>query len=480
MGNTSAVEAREYDPFVDKETERGESKDQGIRFAVSGMQGRRETMEDQHLFATTIPICVRSKHPQLGWRGVSCWAGEESESATSSMTRDFLNDHSLFAVFDGHGGSFTSKYLKDNFLDVLSKRAEMRKYFSLPKENRSNAYGLQLLKKGLSRAFLQLDAQLLRHQQIRNANLQQDALVSAFNEKISSSTVQQNLIGIKSEGHALFEAHVGELTDAKPDRGRKKTRVCDPSSNERRGRGRSATRKGKTKRSRTRSRSTRARERSGSTALVLLVSPTHIVCANTGDSRAVLRRNGSTLPLSFDHKPSNVPERQRIVAADGHVQRRRVDGDLAVSRALGDFHFKVDPNLPVGAQKIVATPDVMVYRRDYEHDEFLLLACDGVWDVVDNAECSNRVQDYLIAGELDLGNICEEIVDGCFDMRSRDNMTLMIVTLPGAKLDDNNLPTTTNALWGERTTGKLRRSAADKQSREGKQKAPQDYYLCGS
>ena len=93
-------------------------------------------------------------------------------------------------------------------------------------------------------------------------------------------------------------------------------------------------------------------ERSGSTCIVALVTPSHIICANAGDSRAILQRGGKALPLSFDHKPNNAPEMERIQHANGFVKCKRVDGDLAVSRGLGDFTYKSNELLRVDQQKV--------------------------------------------------------------------------------------------------------------------------------
>ena len=81
-------------------------------------------------------------------------------------------------------------------------------------------------------------------------------------------------------------------------------------------------------------------DQSGSTSVMALLSPGHIVCANTGDSRAVLSRRGEAVALSHDHKPYNPGEKERIEAAGSHVKFNRVNGDLAVSRALGDYVYK--------------------------------------------------------------------------------------------------------------------------------------------
>ena len=81
----------------------------------------------------------------------------------------------------------------------------------------------------------------------------------------------------------------------------------------------------------------------GCTATCVLITPTHLICANAGDSRVVLGRSGGDeicLPLSEDHKPDNEKEKARIEAVGGFVEENRVNGSLALSRALGDFEYK--------------------------------------------------------------------------------------------------------------------------------------------
>ena len=81
-------------------------------------------------------------------------------------------------------------------------------------------------------------------------------------------------------------------------------------------------------------------DQSGSTSVMTLITPSHLICANTGDSRAVLCREGKAIELSHDHKPYNQGEKERIEAAGSTVKFNRVNGDLAVSRALGDYVYK--------------------------------------------------------------------------------------------------------------------------------------------
>lgn len=168
-------------------------------------------------------------------------------------------------------------------------------------------------------------------------------------------------------------------------------------------------------------------DKSGSTACSTVVTPKHILCINAGDSRAMYRTGGHTIQLSFDHKPHNAEERARIEAAGGYVSMKRVDGDLAVSRCLGDFHYKSSPELPPDLQKVTCIPDFVVVNRDLLCDEFILLACDGIWDVLSCWQCSDLIQTILDEGETDLGLVVEEVLDVCLEKQSKDNMTALLV-----------------------------------------------------
>ena len=131
----------------------------------------------------------------------------------------------------------------------------------------------------------------------------------------------------------------------------------------------------------------------GCTANVAIITKSHLICANAGDSRAVLCRKGKAVPLSRDHKPNDAGERERITAAGGFVSQAqnghfRVNGNLNLSRSLGDLKYKGDAKLAAAKQVITAEPDVMKVARVPEEDEFVVLACDGVWDCMSNQEVS--------------------------------------------------------------------------------------------
>ncbi|KAL6144513.1 hypothetical protein ACLB2K_055205 [Fragaria x ananassa] len=122
-----------------------------------------------------------------------------------------------------------------------------------------------------------------------------------------------------------------------------------------------------------------APETVGSTAVVALVCSSHIIVANCGDSRAVLCRGKQPVPLSVDHKPNREDEYARIEASGGKVIQwngHRVFGVLAMSRSIGDRYLK---------PWIIPDPEVMIVPRARD-DEFLILASDGLWDVMTNEE----------------------------------------------------------------------------------------------
>ncbi|KAI3941594.1 hypothetical protein MKW92_034069 [Papaver armeniacum] len=129
----------------------------------------------------------------------------------------------------------------------------------------------------------------------------------------------------------------------------------------------------------------------GSTAVVSIVTPEKVVVANCGDSRAVLSRGGKAVPLSTDHKPDLPAELQRIQGAGGRViywDGPRVLGVLAMSRAIGDNYLK---------PYVSSEPEITVTERT-EEDEFMILASDGLWDVVSNDTACDIVRMCLLNG----------------------------------------------------------------------------------
>lgn len=171
-------------------------------------------------------------------------------------------------------------------------------------------------------------------------------------------------------------------------------------------------------------------EKSGSTAVVVLVSPTHVYFGNCGDSRGIYCRNGKVAFATSDHKPVNPEEKSRIEKAGGSVMIQRINGSLAVSRALGDFEYKMEPQLSATEQLVSPEPEVSCLKRE-NGDEFVLLACDGVWDVMSNEEVIGFIRAKMLISN-DLVYVCNELMDTCLAKGSRDNMSVILVAFPEA------------------------------------------------
>lgn len=181
-------------------------------------------------------------------------------------------------------------------------------------------------------------------------------------------------------------------------------------------------------------------EVSGCTACVGLIAGNKLYVANAGDSRGVLGIKGRAKPLSQDHKPQLENEKNRITAAGGFVDFGRVNGNLALSRAIGDFEFKKSAELSPENQIVTAYPDVEQHDLTDE-DEFLVLACDGIWD----CQSSQAVVEFVrrgIAAKQELDKICENMMDNCLASNSEtggvgcDNMTMLIIGFLNGKSKD--------------------------------------------
>ncbi|KAM9734209.1 putative protein phosphatase, Mg2+/Mn2+ dependent, 1Na (putative) [Menidia menidia] len=171
-------------------------------------------------------------------------------------------------------------------------------------------------------------------------------------------------------------------------------------------------------------------DRSGSTAAAVMISPRYVYFINCGDSRTLLCRNGQVVFYTEDHKPFNPREKERIQNAGGSVTLQRINGSLAVSRALGDFDFKEVDWRPQTEQLVSPEPEVYEMERTPE-DEFLILACDGVWDAIGNEELCAFVRSRMQVCD-DLREICTQVIDLCLYKGSLDNISIIIVCFPGA------------------------------------------------
>ncbi|XP_078149118.1 putative protein phosphatase 2C 6 [Carex rostrata] len=175
-----------------------------------------------------------------------------------------------------------------------------------------------------------------------------------------------------------------------------------------------------------------APETVGSTALVVLVSSSHIIVANCGHSRAVLSRGKQAIPLSLDHKPKREEEYARIEAEGGKF----VLDLLAMSRSLGDDYLK---------PWIIPVPEITKLPRAKD-DNCLILASDGLWDVVSNEEACDLARKKIMVWRKKNGTMAssenlesyrdratqsaaESLLKLALLKGSKDNITVMVVDL---------------------------------------------------
>ncbi|KAI8470546.1 MAG: phosphatase 2C-like domain-containing protein [Monoraphidium minutum] len=160
----------------------------------------------------------------------------------------------------------------------------------------------------------------------------------------------------------------------------------------------------------------------GCTALAAVIAGGRLLVANAGDCRAVLCRGGAALGLSRQHTAELEDERARVLAAGGSVSRRaggwRVGAAaLQVTRALGDFDLKG----PIDGG-VTAEPEVVEFELS-EADQFLVLASDGVWDVMSDAEAVGLVRDTVKDPQL----CAKRLVTEALSRGSNDNATAVVV-----------------------------------------------------
>ncbi|GLT53353.1 hypothetical protein SLA2020_266310 [Shorea laevis] len=153
----------------------------------------------------------------------------------------------------------------------------------------------------------------------------------------------------------------------------------------------------------------------GSTASTAVLVGNHLYVANVGDSRAIISKAGKAIPLSEDHKPNRSDERKRIESAGGIVMWAgtwRVGGVLAMSRAFGNRMLK---------QFVVADPEIQDQEID-EDLELLVLASDGLWDVVPNDDAVS-----LARTEEEPEAAARKLTEAAFNRGSADNITCIVV-----------------------------------------------------
>lgn len=203
---------------------------------------------------------------------------------------------------------------------------------------------------------------------------------------------------------------------------------------------------------------------SGSTATSVILSPSssstsnnvHVCVGHVGDCRLVLaKRNGDIETITSDHRLDLMSERERILQLGGRVVNNRVNGVMAITRAFGDLEFKglLDRRGHSGSSSslgmattlrehhnpfsnddektpalLVARPDIHELELDPTVDELLVLACDGLWDVMTSEEAAEIARDR-IRYHQNLPLAAKELAQEAIRRYSNDNITVILVLL---------------------------------------------------
>ncbi|KAJ9518291.1 hypothetical protein QJQ45_010236 [Haematococcus lacustris] len=370
-------------PITDKETFEGDGA--SIKYGGSSMQGWRRTMEDAHLAVTALP------------EDPNC---------------------SLFAIFDGHGGAEVAKFCQRYLVAEFSRLRD--------------AEGVEA---ALIKVFHRMDDMLrdtsrfhteLEQMKTKESNDDEEADEERSNGTMDALDLLKRVFQLKrfmgGDGDAPAANSVSSgSSSATSDtsNGFRMDESPDPDE---------------------------GLVQAGCTAVVAVKQGSDLYVANAGDSRGVLCRAGKAVALSEDHKPAQEVERSRIIAAGGFLSEiggvTRVNGNLNLSRAIGDLKYKSNVELEAKDQIITAQPDIMKVPLTPE-DRFFVLACDGVWDVMSNQD----VVDF-IGSKLDLGMSASAaacaLLDACLAHDPKeargvgcDNMTAVVVQLKPSAADSS-------------------------------------------
>lgn len=132
----------------------------------------------------------------------------------------------------------------------------------------------------------------------------------------------------------------------------------------------------------------------GSTATAVIILESEIYIANVGDSRCIIGRDGKAMPVSVDHMADLDSEKMRIIRAGGVIEDGKINGQMILSRSIGDFEFKNNRNLSADDQIITSDPNIKKVNRSLGCD-WLFLASDGIWDVLTSHEIAAFIYERI-------------------------------------------------------------------------------------
>ncbi|KAK7519459.1 phosphatase 2C-like domain-containing protein [Phyllosticta citriasiana] len=338
----------------------------------------RRTMEDTHAYlynflSTPQPLLENST------RKGSISTQDSKTSASDSADQTVVEtDNGYFAIFDGHAGTFAADWCGKK-LHLLLEDA-IRKHPNTP------------IPELLDQTFTNVDQQLEKLP-LKNSGCTAVIAVLRWEDRVpnsQSATGSTSIAPLAAAASAKAAADATANCSAGPDA----ADAAQPANKDGAPENADAA-------------PTEAKLREVATRQRVLYT------ANVGDARIVLCRKGRALRLSYDHKGSDENEGRRIANAGGLILNNRVNGVLAVTRALGDAYMK---------DLVTGHPYTTETVIQPEQDEFIILACDGLWDV-----CSDQEAVDLVRNIKDPQAASKTLVDHALARFSTDNLSCMIV-----------------------------------------------------
>ncbi|KAF7542956.1 hypothetical protein G7Z17_g11133 [Cylindrodendrum hubeiense] len=331
----------------------------------------RRTMEDTHAFLYNFiqtPTLTDASSKDTS-------EGDDSESAVQDIVE---SDNGYFAIFDGHAGTFAADWCGKKLHLILEELIRKNPNAQIPEV--------------LDLAFTTADSQLEKLP-LKNSGCTAAVAVLRWEDRFSHDRTN-----LDPAAATLKPSKSDDSSQSDKDKPKDATPTANDAKIAPTESGSSTKTKGSVNRQRV------------------------LYTANVGDARIILCRAGKALRLSYDHKGSDEVEGKRIANAGGLILNNRVNGVLAVTRALGDAYMKKLVTGHPYTTETVIQPD---------SDEFIIIACDGLWDVCTDQEAVDLVrnlEDPITAAKI--------LVDHALNRFSTDNLSCMIVRLDHAPVKD--------------------------------------------
>ncbi|KAI0965062.1 phosphatase 2C-like domain-containing protein [Xylaria arbuscula] len=371
----------------------------------------RRTMEDTHAFLynflpTPAPLLAGDSADK---NSKSQSSPEDSDSQAELTSQDMIEtDNGYFAIFDGHAGTFAADWCGKKLHLVLEDIIRRNPNAPIPEL--------------LDQTFTSVDAQLEKLP-LKNSGCTAAIAVLRWEDRVPSSSSATGSQAIAPAAAVASKTDASKPKDSKSEDDGNTIAIPE---------------------------STHARLKGTATRQRVLYT------ANVGDARIILCRAGKALRLSYDHKGSDENEGKRIANAGGLILNNRVNGVLAVTRALGDSYMK---------DLVTGHPYTTETVIQPEMDEFIIIACDGLWDV-----CSDQEAVDLIRDKPDPIAASKLLVDHALARFSTDNLSCMIIRFDKAALLDQNKKDRHIGVEGDSTGESGKVSEAEKIVSSTKQK----------